>query len=156
MPGWGSTTEKTIGIQIITGYKVSPYFSFGFGVGLTKYSTYIIDPFLKYSYIDLFRGGHLQTPLFLDLRISFLNKSITPFIVFDAGYSIPYDSGDHSGFFVNPSIGIKYFIMPGTSMNISVGYHRYYSNSFILSAGRDDAIANEIFDLLSLKVGFSL
>lgn len=97
--------DYSYGIQTINGYLFNPHFSIGFGIGIDKYK-------------------YLTTiPLFIDLRANILKKKTTPLISTAIGYSLMNPQQDIKvGLFINPAIGIKFFVTKKTALNFSLGY----------------------------------
>jgi hypothetical protein len=150
----GTNENYYLGLQTINGYQFSPYFSMGVGVGCNRYANYTLRPGRNGNEY-LWKGGGFEIPVFLDIRVNFINNSLTPFMSVDAGYSFPigYDYF-YGGFFVNPSFGVKHFISAKTAFNVSIGY-RYYSNTFDLYSWGHYIPLKQIYNLFTLKTGFT-
>jgi len=101
----------SLGIQDINGYLLNPYFSVGVGIGMQAYQ-------------ELF-----LVPLFLDLRINFMDTKLTPFAAIDLGHSftrqqffgIETSYQDEGGFMGSFMGGVKYFPVPSMAINFSIG-----------------------------------
>jgi hypothetical protein len=104
-------TDNNLQLQTINGIKYKT-FSAGIGIGLDNY---------------YFR----TVPLFIDLRKSFLEKKLTPFVYLDLGASIPWDRAKveswstsyyKTGFFYDMGLGYSIPIKGRLELNISAGY----------------------------------
>lgn len=95
--GVGDFGEDRIAFSTTHGYQVNPYIFAGIGAGINYYTS----------------PDAWSVPIFADVRGTFLNNSITPFIDLKIGYSIL----DAEGFYLSPSIGCRI-----RNFNISVGY----------------------------------
>lgn len=98
LPGENTTTPR---YQMVNGYKFSPRFSAGLGIGFIPYN----DP------LNL-------VPVFLDGRYRFREANITPFVFTRIGYSISILSDENQqlevenhrgGLILNPGIGIEFY-----------------------------------------------
>ena len=83
------------------GYQFNPYFYLGAGVG--------VDYYLDESY---------AIPVYLDSRVNFINKNITPYLGFKVGYS-PIDV---SGVYINTNLGLSVMVTRKLGMNLALEY----------------------------------
>jgi len=107
-----------IKFSFINGYRFNSFLSLGFGAG-AKIFLYEDDP-------------DLGNPLFLDIRVSFMDQRFSPYLALGIGYAIDvgYDSvDDHKYYFfeagdilMNPTAGVKYNITDRTAVNIGIGF----------------------------------
>lgn len=100
--GGGSGRVET---STVHGYQFSPYFFAGVGVG--------------FSYFH--EGEVWGLPIFADFRGEYGNFGtgrVAPFIDFRIGYT----PTDISGFYMSPSVGVRYAISPNAGINLSLGY----------------------------------
>ena len=115
----GSATDFSFGFTTINGYQLNPHFSMGVGVGFDAHNE------------------RFMVPLFLDLRANFLKTRVSPLFSLGLGYSfIPRAAitqlkpdgstypaeGYKGGLFVNPSLGVKFFISKNTSLYFDFGF----------------------------------
>lgn len=83
------------------GYQFNPYFFLGAGVG--------VDYYLDQSY---------ALPVYLDSRVNFINKNITPYFGFKVGYS-PIDI---SGVYINTNLGLSVMVTKKLGLNLALEY----------------------------------
>lgn len=109
LAGSGTTTPH---FYTVNGYRFHPQFAIGFGVGLTPYN----DPLTL-------------LPVFLDVQISLLKRTVTPFLSLQAGHNFTLDSDDHQnvedhsgGRTFTPGAGIQFNTSSGPSWYLMVGY----------------------------------
>jgi hypothetical protein len=113
--GYENFRNNRLMINIINGYQINPYFSVGIGTGLRYY----------------YDSEDALVPVFLDLRTTFLNKKVSPYIALGAGYSYePTDNFEGVGYLLNPSIGLNFMISKNSAMNIGLGYEMQRMNIF--------------------------
>lgn len=93
------------------GWQFNPYFFLGLGTGI------------KYYYDNT--DGDL--PVFADLRITFLNKKISPALAFKGGYNLA------DNVFGDFSAGICYQILPKTSLLLNLAITNYRFDSTIIT-----------------------
>ncbi|HET6558673.1 MAG TPA: hypothetical protein VFG54_15240 [Prolixibacteraceae bacterium] len=139
---WGADRLK---LNVINGFQLTPHFSMGLGTGLRFY--YDLDAAL--------------VPLFLDFRVNFLDRKVSPYFALGAGYSFnASDNFEAAGVLINPSAGVSFKVSGKSSMNIGLGYevqqmdffiNAYdYHNNYVFSYSK-----NAGSGALSLTVGFS-
>lgn len=103
--GVGDLGEGRIETSTVHGYQFNPYFFAGVGVG--------------FSYFHDSEVWGL--PIFADFRGEYGNFGsgrVAPFIDFRIGYT----PTDISGFYMSPSVGVRYAISPKAGINLSLGY----------------------------------
>ncbi|MGM9861094.1 MAG: hypothetical protein ACI30W_00715 [Muribaculaceae bacterium] len=102
--GVGGGTGR-IETSTVHGYQFSPYFFAGVGVG--------------FSYFH--EGEVWGLPIFADFRGEYGNFGtgrVAPFVDFRIGYT----PTDISGFYMSPSVGVRYAINSNAGINLSLGY----------------------------------
>ena len=96
--------EKSLGADVIFSYKFDDVYSIGLGVG-----------FDSYTLITL-------VPVFCDLRANLSsNSKITTFCALDLGWAFG-NASNFGGPILNPSLGVKFFVAPNMSLNLSIGF----------------------------------
>jgi hypothetical protein len=106
--------------------------------GLISHKTYIgagfaLDVLGKNSSIPIYEGYYrplhaLNVPLFLEVRHSFLQKRVSPFISQDAGYTFYLETPVSDikdligGAMIETQVGAKIFISKKVAANVSLGY----------------------------------
>lgn len=143
--GVGHFGDDRLKLNVINGFQLTPHFSMGLGTGLRFY--YDLDAAL--------------VPLFLDFRVNFLDRKVSPYFALGAGYSFnASDNFEAAGVLINPSAGVSFKVSGKSSMNIGLGYevqqmdlfiNAYdYHNNYVFSYSK-----NAGSGALSLTVGFS-
>lgn len=112
------TGTSPIEIETSLGYQVGKKFYVGGGTGI-----HFRTPF---SILDGFNPGYFDfiIPVFADIRVDFIDNSLSPFINLRLGYEFPAKEAVEdigSGFYVNPMAGVRFYAgkLP---MNASIGY----------------------------------
>jgi hypothetical protein len=103
--------KTSIGLQVINGYQINPHLNIGAGLGLHKHF-----------------GGNTYAPIFLDLRIAFMPKRVSPFLDLAGGWALGLVDEKESGVYLNPSFGVRFFVSRNTALQMSLGY-RYQETS---------------------------
>lgn len=135
---WGLNRIK---LNLINGYKINQYISFGIGTGLRYY--YDIDA--------------MVIPIYADFRANFMDYKVTPYLSLGVGYSFGATNnfkGD--GILLNPTVGVSYKLSSKSSMNVGLGYEmqRMMFKNFHYSIWGDKVIfANS--GAISFNVGIS-
>lgn len=138
-------SDKVIGLQTINGVTLGESISLGIGIGYDKY------PDIGLS------------PIFLDFRYFITKNKISPFIELPIGQSFIIDyyardgnEGNLSGFYTNPSMGIKFKISPNTAFNLSLGFKYQKSKEYLSYKNVNlDHWENREFGYINFKTGFS-
>ena len=139
----GTVLPFGIRLDIINGYQFNPYFSLGFGTGLHAY----------------FDEGLLM-PFFVDLRINYMDRKISPYTSLGIGYSFNLtDYFEPSGVYFSPTCGVRFKLNEKCAMNVGLGlgiqgfsyYHYYYDYYYGGYGGRSSYISA----VLNLNVGVS-
>ncbi|WP_280744704.1 MULTISPECIES: hypothetical protein [unclassified Parabacteroides] len=137
----GDISTSRIEVTTSHGYQVNPSFFIGVGVGVNLYSDGLHYKGKHIENVDTFNIA-TTIPIFADLRYNFLESGkAIPFIGLKAGYSIGFSDSEFTssgtdgstkkttetkmegvGFYLAPSVGIKYFVSPSFALNFSLGY----------------------------------
>ncbi|MCW3125973.1 MAG: hypothetical protein JWO03_1631 [Bacteroidetes bacterium] len=103
-------------LAIINGYQFNRIFSMGLGVGA-----------------DISRVNTYNIPIFMDMRVNFLKKRVTPFFAVGVGYNMQltqissgYYGGSSNyifhGMVFNPQFGVKASINKKVGVSLALGY----------------------------------
>lgn len=132
--GVGDYGVDRIEFTTVHGYQFIPYFYAGVGVG---YSYYHEDE------------AH-SIPIFADFRGSFpiSNTKVAPFVDFKIGYSVC----DVEGFYIAPSIGLRYALSEHAGLNFAIGYEAQKAD-FYWSYGGYYATSKESCGAFTIKIG---
>lgn len=128
--GLAVDSHKTdfIKFSLINGYQFNPFFSLGFGAGI-KFYLVENDP-------------DIVVPLFLDFRVYFTDRKISPYLALGTGYAIDfgYEMADGQKHYIieagdlllNPAAGVIFKISGRYAINIGIGYEmqsmRFYDD----------------------------
>lgn len=124
---WGCDIEEESfnywKMHVIPSYQINRYLSIGLGTGLHR-------AFPHGIFVEWFNSVYL--PLFLDIRISYSNRTLSPYINTGIGYTfwtgvIPAGASDSwqtdaVGFYLNPSVGVSYKISTKFRIYADIGY----------------------------------
>lgn len=91
-------------IILVNGYRFSPHFFMGLGLGAEVAS------------------GFVSVPAYLDFRAYFLKSRITPYFDFGAGYNMWSAGKLYHGFMVNPAFGVRVALNQKVGMGFNLGY----------------------------------
>lgn len=99
-------TDRFI-LNIINGFQVSPYFSFGFGTGLQYYRD--VEAYL--------------VPVFIDFRANLMIQKVSPYLALGLGYSYdPKYDFSGVGFLLTPTIGVCIAVSGKSKVYAGIGY----------------------------------
>lgn len=125
--------------QFLGHYAISKQFLAGIGTGLSFYEGTLI-------------------PLFANAQLMISKpQKVIPYLECSIGYSVAISKNTNGGFYLNPSVGMKYAIRRDKKVFIALGYELQKSaqlkkleNSFFLAEFAEQISHNSI----SIKVGF--
>lgn len=131
-----TVSKFMFGVHTINGYLINPHFSVGVGVGLEL-------------------SNSLMIPIFADFRYNFTSKSVSPFFSVDAGYIKPInDSYYLKRIFVDPALGLKFFVLPKTALNFSLGCRlEKYTTTYLIYP--TNTLRSYKGGYLNFKMGFT-
>jgi hypothetical protein len=118
-PGFVSITEVTGAIGLgLTDIDLSGYY-----YGLTTIAGY---QFARNIKVGAGAGLHVHPdgalfPLFLDIRYSFNNREIVPYLAGDGGIMFDITGLNNTRIFINPSAGVKYLAANKIGVSFSSG-----------------------------------
>ncbi|MDR1880934.1 MAG: hypothetical protein LBQ78_08380 [Tannerellaceae bacterium] len=143
--GIGDISTSRIAFSTSHGIQVNPYFFIGVGLGANLYSdglyyrgniakdTIMVNGTVEKDTLNT----PITIPVFVDLRFNFIEgASIIPFAGLKAGYTIGISKRDYKdsqktrqetkmegvGFYVEPSVGVKFMLSSSFALNLSAGY----------------------------------
>jgi len=136
------------GIQTVNGYQFNRYFSMGAGIGMKAYN-------------DLF-----LVPIFLDLRATFIDAKVSPFVAGEIGSSFSrfqiwgvstgYD--DHGGFMGTIVAGVKFFPIPQMGLNFSIGFNYQelrVQSDYRYNINYTPSYSNKTLNQFTIRSGFT-
>lgn len=100
-------------INFISSFRLGQHFMIGLGLG---YRRYFDNPEKHMNWYMVSSGN--QVPVFLDLRVLFTKKKLTPFLALGLGSSTEKSKSDTTSYssFINPSAGIWYRLSKNTAL----------------------------------------
>ena len=104
----GLTGHNRFSANVINGYRVSPFFSVGLGIG---YRPYLIET-------------RAYVPVFLSLRANFIDGPVTPYFELAGGYSFNPDKStpwNLPGAMICPSSGIRFALSHAQNVRMHIG-----------------------------------
>jgi hypothetical protein len=112
--GFGSGYESAFMANLGLGYKVNPYFYIGTIIGFRN------------------NESHGYFPLFLDLRVNFINNKFSPFITSSFGYSVAESVGrSRTGLLISETVGIS-FRGNNSSLSLGVNYETLFRSNYTI------------------------
>lgn len=129
---------STFSISTTHGYQFNPYLFVGGGIAPSV----------------TMKNGNFLLPVFADVRGTFMKNHIAPFADLKVGYSV----ADLSGFYLAPSVGVRFALTDKLGLNASLGFDMtlnvdgtrtvYVPNYGVTSYGDTDTLSG-----VTLKVG---
>lgn len=119
--GLGSYGIDNLDLTLKNGYKFSPYFSIGLGIGYRYYFHNELEPGSAQELITRYR----IVPVFLDLKATLSDKRISPFIAVGGGYSFGGRGMfqiSKVGFIFNAGTGVEFNISAKSALSASIKY----------------------------------
>lgn len=96
-------SRRLFSLNNISGYIINKNFLTGIGIGVHAYN------------------GGTMIPLYIDMRYTFKESKLTPFIVADGGVLFFLKDIKSSGLFINPAIGLNKKLTGNVSLHLSSG-----------------------------------
>lgn len=97
------TSKSLVSFTTIAAYRINNHFLAGIGTGVHAYN------------------GGTMIPLYIDMRYTFKDTKLTPFIVADGGVLFNFKDFASSGLFINPAFGLEKRLTERVSLNLSTG-----------------------------------
>ncbi len=146
----GVTNPKINCFEVSTshGMQITPNFFIGGGVGLQSFEEYKVA-------MDS-RAKSLEIPIFANLRASFTNTKLIPFLDLKAG---AYTT-DEMGIYLNVSGGIRFALANNHGINLKIGYqmakltYDTFKDFYGLTTDYSTQKDKMSVDGLSLKIGY--
>jgi|JI10StandDraft_1071094.scaffolds.fasta_scaffold00289_26 hypothetical protein len=114
----GPLTEYSFGFykaDLINGYRFSPHFSMGVGIGVRHLSDEVFQDLGDgFDYSIYYMEEQTIFPVFLDLRFNFIKRKVTPYLGLQGGYKFP-------GLMGNATVGAKINLGNTSALHIGVG-----------------------------------
>jgi hypothetical protein len=116
LAGSNSQNGPAASLNMVNGYRISPHFSVGLGVGLESYEVGL-------------------APIFVEGKYYLLNKPFSPFVAIQSGYGVPLSnyklsndkSANKGGVMLGATIGFRKYLTDQVGFIMNVGY-RYQEN----------------------------
>lgn len=116
--GTGGLSRTNFEISTSQGYQVVPtYFYIGTGAAFQAFFN---------------ADGACGFPVFVDMRSHLSSGSVSPFIDVRVGYAAINNSNyyDGGGFYLNPSIGLRFKVSNSVGINLRAGYTLQYAKVY--------------------------
>ena len=159
--GVGDVKNNTFSLAMINGYRFSPTFYAGLGVGI-GFTDGITG--LNISTLDIrkeYRTEAYLIPVYLHAKINLTHSNTSPFFSINTGYTFDLNSylKDAPGFMIQPSFGVDFKINNKMSIYALTGLnfqHCRYSYTYHVSniADWDIDTKSEMIKAIDLKIGF--
>lgn len=123
---WGLVGSNPIELETSHGFQFLDWLYCGAGAGM-----HYVGGTSGVSENGVFRyKQQLLIPVFGEVRVDFINHSLTPFVSMKMGYNIEairdikgsiYENSTHEGLYMNPMVGVR-LALGGIGLNFSAGY----------------------------------
>jgi hypothetical protein len=123
--------NQSFGAEFIAGYRITPTFRLGAGVGVSYVDLLFEDANVSaigshIYYSKEYRESAVSVPIFVNAKVNFFENSISPFFTANIGYNAYIACSDYAknnklGFFVAPAVGTDFNIGKG-AITLQVGY----------------------------------
>lgn len=147
--------NKSFGLDFLVGYRINEIFRLGLGTGISWCEHLYEEAGINES-VDKYYGEYRETaayiPLFVNGKLNFIKKGISPYFSLDLGYSffIPfsdYAKNNDLGFMTKPAFGVDFPINKG-KIFAEVAY-KYQIRKFDLNVD-----SNMNYSQMSIAIGY--
>ena len=87
------------------GYQFDPYLYAGMGTG-----------------IHLYGDSRILVPIFADVRYTFMNRTVSPYVNLRTGYSFKLHGDIDGGYYLSPTGGLRIMLRESFALNLAMGY----------------------------------
>lgn len=130
---------NTIGIDFISGFKVTDLITLGAGTGIGSSDMLYYKSYNKGDSYDS-RETVMILPLYGHGKINFTQTGISPYLSLNAGYTLSLTSSyDDPGLMIKPSFGVDFPLKNKGSLFAQVGYKYQHFNYTYFSITETDA-----------------
>lgn len=119
---------------------------------------------LGFAYLSDPNGAFTQLPVFLELRSHFMRSQLTPYVVLQAGYSLPVGASskppvtkiDEGGLYLGVEVGGRYAFNRTVALGLHASYRLLQSNAVIRHDAANKPMLTETVVLHMLGAGLSV
>lgn len=119
---------------------------------------------LGFAYLSDPNGAFTQLPVFLELRSHFMRSQLTPYVVLQAGYSLPVGASskppvtkiDEGGLYLGVDVGGRYAFNRTVALGLHASYRFLQSNAVIRHDAANKPMLTETVVLHMLGAGLSV
>lgn len=119
---------------------------------------------LGFAYLSDPNGAFTQLPVFLELRSHFMRSQLTPYVVLQAGYSLPVGASskppvtkiDEGGLYLGVEVGGRYAFNRTVALGLHASYRFLQSNAVIRHDAANKPMLTETVVLHMLGAGLSV
>lgn len=119
---------------------------------------------LGFAYLSDPNGAFTQLPVFLELRSHFMRSQLTPYVVLQAGYSLPVGASskppvtkiDEGGLYLGVEVGGRYAFNRTVALGLHASYCLLQSNAVIRHDAANKPMLTETVVLHMLGAGLSV
>lgn len=119
---------------------------------------------LGFAYLADPTGAFTQLPVFVELRSHFMRSQLTPYVVLQAGYSLPVGASseppvtkiDEGGLYLGIEAGGRYAINRSVALGLHVSYRMLQSNAVIRHDLLNKPMLTETVTLHMIGAGLSV
>lgn len=141
-----NNADHFTGFKVVMGYQFNYFFSMGVGLGIDKYERATL------------------APITLDIRFAKTEGKYGPVINLCGGQSFSIEKAS-SGYMINPSVGLRYYISEKIAMIFNLGYKWQEQQLALYSSGQfspngsysspSSSSQNVVFKFVTFNTGFS-
>lgn len=119
---------------------------------------------LGFAYLSDPNGAFTQLPVFVELRSHFMRSQLTPYVVLQAGYSLPVGASskppvtkiDEGGLYLGVEVGGRYAFNRTVALGLHASYRLLQSNAVIRHDAANKPMLTETVVLHMLGAGLSV
>lgn len=119
---------------------------------------------LGFAYLSDPNGAFTQLPVFVELRSHFMRSQLTPYVVLQAGYSLPVGASskppvtkiDEGGLYLGVEVGGRYAFNRTVALGLHASYRFLQSNAVIRHDAANKPMLTETVVLHMLGAGLSV
>ncbi|MDL2243240.1 hypothetical protein LJB84_00135 [Bacteroidales bacterium OttesenSCG-928-J19] len=140
--GLGELKQNRGELSLSAGAQFSSIFFAGVGAGVHLYG--------------MEKDFEAIIPLFVDIRVNFINGRVSPFLGMKGGYSFHIAQFNEVGAYFTPTIGVRFRTSQDVAVNVSIGYSCqnakvYYYDGYSIYGPERRNLGG-----ISLKLGFEI
>lgn len=148
--GLDKQQNLSLGADFVAAYRFNEIIRLGGGVGVSYVDLRFQEPTTGTVTSKAYDEDAMAIPVFVNLKVDFLKKKVSPFFAVDGGYNffIPfskYAKDNKLGFFIRPSLGVDIrFSKCVLSIDIAYRYQARTFENFLATYGGYNQICQSV------------